>query len=451
MSDTFRRGACPTLSQPMQTGDGLLVRLTPTGTTIPCETFIALCAAARSHGNGIIEITSRGGIQIRGLTESSVTPFAAQIGGIDMQFSEGTPLLCNPLAGIDAREIVDSVALAADLRRAIAAAPFAATLAPKVTVAVDGGGTLHLDAVAADARLRADPTAGAAFLRVAVGGDAASETPLGSVAIQNAVDAVVRILGLISARGRAARARDIVATEGADAFRRAIANLVADRPLPSPRPPSDPVGVHLLGNGRVAIGVGLAFGHADSTALEELMRTAVDVSATGVRTAPGRTLLVVGLAAQNARRLTEEAERLGFVVRGDDPRRRIVACAGAPICAAGQIPTRSLAPKLAGVAALASDGATIVHLSGCPKGCACPRPTALTIVGIDGRAGVVVNGSARDPPLAMMTLDALPGGLSRLEGVVRGLRARDEGAAEALSHLDRAQIARLIRGEATRA
>ena len=451
MSDTLRRGACPTLLHPMQTGDGLLVRLMPTGATIPCEAFVALSAAARSQGNGIIEITSRGSIQIRGLTEASLERFAGGLGGIGVQFSEGTPVLCGPLAGIDARETLDSVAVTMELRRAIAADHCATALAPKVTVAIDGGGTLHLGAVAADARLRADPATGPSFLHVAVGGDAASETPIGAIAIRHVVDAVVRILHVIAARGRAARARDIVATEGADAFRSAIADLLVDLPPPPPRPPTDPVGEHLLGNGCVATGVGLAFGHADSTALGRLARTAADAGATGIRTAPARTLLIVGLTAKSARRLTEEAERLGFIVRGEDPRRRIVACAGAPICAAGQIPARSFAPMLAGVAALASDGTTIVHLSGCPKGCACPRPTALTVVGIDGRAGVVVNGSARDPPLAMMTLDALPAALSRLEEVMRGLRARDDGAAEALSRFDRAHIARLIRGEATRA
>src|SRR5262249_8495219 len=68
----LRRGICPGLSRPMATGDGLLVRLTPTGTTMPCEAFVTLCTAARNCGNGVIEITSRGSIQIRGLTEDSV-------------------------------------------------------------------------------------------------------------------------------------------------------------------------------------------------------------------------------------------------------------------------------------------------------------------------------------------------------------------------------------------
>jgi precorrin-3B synthase len=447
----FRRGACPGLSHPMPAGDGLLVRLMPTGATIPCEAFIALCAAARRHGNGIIEITSRGSVQIRGLSEASVERFAAQLAGIDMEFSEGTPVSCNPLAGVDADEALDSLALAAELRHAIAAAPFAARLAPKVSVGVDGGGgTLHLDAVPADVRLRADPTAGPTCVHIDAGGDAATATSIGAVAIQHAVDAVLRILGAIAARRQAARARDIIATEGADVFRCAIKDLVVDPPLLPLRPPTDPVGVHPLHDGRIASGVGLAFGHANSMALKELARMAANVCATGLRTAPGRALLVIGLTVKDARQLTENAERLGFIVHAEDPRRRIVACAGAPICASGQIPARSFAPKLAGVAAtMASDGATTLHVSGCAKGCACPRSAALTVVGIDGQCGVVVNGSTSDLPLAMLTLEALPGGLSRLADVVRGLQAPDDSAAEVLSRLDRAQMTRLILGEVT--
>ena len=52
------RGACPGLSDPMPTGDGLLVRLTPAGHIDPAA-FVALCALAQQHGNGVMEITPR--------------------------------------------------------------------------------------------------------------------------------------------------------------------------------------------------------------------------------------------------------------------------------------------------------------------------------------------------------------------------------------------------------
>jgi precorrin-3B synthase len=447
MNAPFRRGACPGLSQPMPTGDGLLVRLTSTGATIRPEAFIALCAAGRSCGNGVIEITSRGSIQIRGLTERSVERLGAMIGRIDVPVSEGPPVLCDSLAGLDGEEVLDAGALAAHLRGAIASASFVANLEPKISVAVDGGGTLHLDGVPADVRLRAQASHGRVYLHVSVGGDAAAAQPIGAVATEHAVEAALRMLDVIAA-GRA-RAREIVATGGVGAFCRAIADIRVDLTPPSLRPPADPVGTHALRDDGVVLGFGLAFGHADSTALEELVRAAASAGGTGFRTAPGRALLAIGIGKDCAAHVVDSAERMGFIVHPDDPRRRIVACAGAPICAAAEIPARALAPGLAKCVTMAGRDAPIVHVSGCAKGCACARLAPVTVVGVDGRCGVVLNGSARDRPLAMLTPEALSGALSRLAEAVRRLRVGDESAAEVLSHLDRAQIARLIHGEAT--
>ena len=446
MNAHLRLGLCPGLSQPMATGDGLLVRLAPTGATMSCEAFAALCTAARNCSNGVIEITSRGSIQIRGLTEASVKSFAAAVAEIDLAFGEGPPVLSDPLAGLAPQEAVDASAIAADLRRAVAAAPFTTDIGPKVSVAIDGGGTLHLDAVAADVRMRAQ--ARDACLHVAVGGDAETATPIGAVAAEHAVEAVMRMLRVIAAGGPAARASDIVATNGAAALCSVIADILVDLPPPQRRPAADPLGTHALNDGRLAIGLGLAFGHAHATELEELARAAAESGATGYRTAPGRALLVVGVTEDGAGHLANIAQRLGFIVRADDPRRQVVACAGAPICASAEIPTRALAPSLARVVIAGAD-APMMHLSGCTKGCACPRSAPLTVVGIEGRCGVVVNGSARGEPLVMLTPEALPGALSRCADGVRRLRAADESAAEVLSRLDRAQLMHLLLGEAT--
>ena len=136
-----RRGACPGLSAPMPTGDGLLVRLVPIG-TIPLAAFRTLCAAARTHGNGVMEVTARGSIQVRGLNAASAPRFAAAVAALNIAAEDGIPVHSNPLAGLDAEEILDAGALAADLRHALAERSLPAKLAPKVSVVVDGGGGL---------------------------------------------------------------------------------------------------------------------------------------------------------------------------------------------------------------------------------------------------------------------------------------------------------------------
>ena len=58
--------------------------------------------------------------------------------------------------------------------------------------------------------------------------------------------------------------------------------------------------------------------------------------------------MIVGLTQQAASSLAAAAEALGFIVHADDPRRRVIACAGAPICASANIAARTLAPQIAG-------------------------------------------------------------------------------------------------------
>ena len=136
------RGACPGLSAPLPTGDGLLVRMLPIG-TIPLEDFGTLCGAAREHGNGVVEITTRGSVQIRGLSAESAPRFADAIAALNIAAADGIRVLSNVLAGLDPEEVFDAGALAADLRRALAQASLAARLAPKVSVVVDSGALTH--------------------------------------------------------------------------------------------------------------------------------------------------------------------------------------------------------------------------------------------------------------------------------------------------------------------
>ena len=88
MNAPQRRGACPGLSAPMLTGDGLLVRLSLTD-SIALDALREICAAARRHGNGTIEITTRGSLQVRGLTARSADAFADAVAA---HTTSGVPL-----------------------------------------------------------------------------------------------------------------------------------------------------------------------------------------------------------------------------------------------------------------------------------------------------------------------------------------------------------------------
>jgi precorrin-3B synthase len=373
-----------------------------------------LCAAARAHGNGIIEITARGSVQIRGLSAASVPLFAATIAGLTIAADDGVPVRCSALAGLDPGEILDTGSLAADLRGALAKTSLATRLAPKVSVAIDGGGALTLDELAADVRLRAVATNGDVALSVSVGGDGASAIELGLVEPGDSVETAVRLLEVIAHSGRSARARDMIAAGGTAAFHTAIGDLLIARPLlHHAHQTAETIGVHALRDGTVAFGVGLAFGHADAAALERLGEAARSRGAVGIRAAPGRSLMAIGLTQEAASAFAATAENLGFIVRADDPRRHVIACAGAPICSSAHIAARAMAPRVAELAAPQLSPAFAIHISGCAKGCAYAKSTALTVVGSADGCALIADGSVRDVAFATIATDELPAAIER--------------------------------------
>jgi precorrin-3B synthase len=412
-----RRGICPGLSRPLPTGDGLLVRMLPIG-TIALDAFSKLCAGARRHGNGIIEITARGSIQVRGLSADSAPQFAADIADLGIAAADSVPILCNPLAGLDPTELFDATAFAAALRRALSQLSLADRLDPKVSIVIDACAPLNLAGVAADIRVHGQLHDSGTVFRLAVGGDEASAFDLGTVAFHHCVEAIARLL-LILAQRRA-RARDIVAVEGLGSFDEALAfarggslsqrNREAGKRItgrPS-RQASDAIGQHALRDGSLACGIGLAFGHAEASALEKLAAAAAAAGARGLRTAPNRSLLAIGLTRETVVDFVASAAQHGFVTQAEDPRRHVIACAGAPLCASAHIAARTIAPRLAEAAAAHLCAGLTIHVSGCAKGCAHSGAASLTLVGTPQDCALIANGSGRDAAFMTAPLDQLP-------------------------------------------
>lgn len=354
----LRRGACPTLAAPMASGDGLLARLVVAELT-PAQ-LGGLARAAAAFGNGVIEITARGSAQLRGLTAASAPELAAALGAVGIAVPAGPPVVTGPLAGLDPEEIADPRPLAAALRG------HAGRLAPKVCVVVDGGGALTLDGLAADLRLRADPEGWPEGWTVW-----ADRALLGRFDAAGAVAAGRALLDRLSRTG--GRARDL--------------GLAPAQAAPAGPAPAA-IGRFTL-VGAVARGVAPAFGQTDAAALGALAEAADGAS--GVRPAPGRALVFVGLSEERDARLLAAARALGFVTEPDDPRLGIAACAGAPACAAAFLPARAIAARLAGIARPA--GATL-HVSGCAKRCAQPAGPAITLLGTPEGAVVTAEGLA---------------------------------------------------------
>jgi precorrin-3B synthase len=358
-----RRGACPTLRTPMQTGDGLLARIRVGGARLGPHQLAELARLAAEHGNGLVEITARGNLQVRGLTATSAAPFAEAVTAL-FSIEAGLVVDISPLAGNDPCELADPRPLAKAIRDG--AATWAERLGPKVSVVIDSSGQVPLGALKADIRLVALPDQ---LWAITLGGGKPQQ-----VDADGAVATALALLGALAAMGPDARATDLFPASG--------------------EPASLPVLDGATGRLRLLHGhstpIALPFGSARSTDLVALCEAAMAAGIETLRLAPGHTLLL-----DNApETLTEVAATLGFITRPDDPRRRTSACIGNQGCASGHIPARQIASSLA--AHLLPD--RHLHVSGCPKGCAHPRRAEVTLVGRPDGIGLVIHGRAGDTP-----------------------------------------------------
>ena len=443
MNAFSRRGACPALSAPMQTGDGLLVRLNPVTGGLAPNLLIRLGESALRHGNGIMEVTARGSLQIRGLTTESARLLAAEVDALGIAVRSGVPVEIGPLAGIDPQETADPRPLAELVAVAIEEAGLAGRLGPKVSVIVDGGGQLTMDAVTADVRLSAVRTTFGVQWSVAVAGGAGSAKPLTTVDADAARDVAVAALRMVAEKGREAHTRDL--------SERQLASLAGwhSFALPSVRTGigavdghRSPIGLFNLGTTQ-ALGIALPFGSMPAQNLIELAAQAVNLGATEIRLAPGRALLFLGLSAPSS--LQSSAATLGFVTSPTDPRTRIAACPGTPACASGRIATRAMAETIATESPELFDTSLTLHISGCAKGCAHPGTAALTLVGDENGAGLVVDGTAKALPAGYRPGYDAARGVAAIAAAVRRERHQGETAAVCLTRLGAVGIAELYR------
>lgn len=427
----MRRGACPSLATPMVTGDGLLVRLRPAKPGFALRELIAMAEAAEVCGNGILEVTARGSLQIRGLRAETVSLLAMKIAEVGIEITEGLAIETPPLAGLDPSEIVNPLPLAAQLRATVAACEPRLALAPKLSITVDGGGHLHLGEITADIRLRAVRIGRKTLWLLALAGTEATSRRIALLDELAVVPAVMTILETLAAMGDSARARDIDAA----ALRASLVSMADVDAVERVEPAPNSSGIHDLGADRTALGVGLSFGQIRSHELRIFLEALEIFGATEIRLAPDHALMVLGIAPD--RIAAAQALALGHGMRAfpGDPRNHIAACAGIAACASALIDTRAVAQQVIEAAPSLLDGSLTVHVSGCAKGCAKPSASALTITAAPMGYGLVVNGPASAAPNAYIEEKTIRSAMERLEALVRQRKRAGESARSCLTRL----------------
>ncbi|WBV43431.1 precorrin-3B synthase [Pseudoroseomonas cervicalis] len=374
------KGWCPNLYAPMDTGDGVLLRVKPFGGRLSVAQARALAAIAP----GAIELTNRANLQLRGASAESAPALAqalvaAGLADADPGREARRNLIASPLLGDDPT----IPAAAPGWRDALAGVlDSAGTLPGKFGLVLEADGVLPLAGVEGDITLRLAAD-GTAWLRL-------QEAPWQARGAKP--EQVAALVEAFRASG-AKRMRGAVAQLGAAALF-AAAGLV-----PEPAPAAAPAAPEVLGfhpypgGARGGFGLMPEFGVLDGAGLHALADLAERFGDGTLRLTPWRAVLLGGVRQPVAL----AAAAMGWVTDPADPRRRIVACPGSEGCASGLAPVRRDARALLAQGAVPARG--LLHLSGCAKGCAHPAPAAAVLVAERDGYALLRQARAGDTPL----------------------------------------------------
>ena len=356
MSGFVVKGWCPDAWHPMAAGDGLIVRVRPRLGRLDRAQAAGLCEAARTFGNGLIDMTSRANLQIRGVRESAWHSLVERL--VQLGLTDADPTLearRSILAAPQWQPGDDTVRIARDLGARLDELP---VLPGKTGFAIDAGNVPELLGEAGDFRIERGAHGG--LILRADGRATGAAVPHGEE-----VDRLIALAHWFATSGGAAAGR--MARHRAELPGWARGSIAPAAPAPR------------LAPGAFSRGAawGLPFGQIGAETLAALV---ADPKVPALRLTPWRIVLAEGALPAAAEGLIDDPA---------DPLLRADACPGAPLCPQASVETRALARRIA------PHVQGRLHVSGCAKHCAAPRHAGVTLTGRDGRYDLSGHGPER--------------------------------------------------------
>ncbi|MCP1756773.1 precorrin-3B synthase [Bradyrhizobium elkanii] len=367
MSAVAVKGWCPGALRPMRSGDGLVVRIRPRAGRLDAAQAAGIAELAARYGNGLIDLTSRANLQIRGVSDEGYPPLVdglAELGLLDADSNAEAQrnILVTPFwtAADETRS------LATELEQGLASASL--DLPTKFGFAIDDGNARMLAGASADIRIERDRSGG---LLVRADGAQRGLSVRRSEVVQAALALAEWFVASGGVRGEKRRMAAHLAG-GASVPETLCGDAEPLVRSADPAPGLYPAGAM----------VGVVFGQMPHQALGDLAGCAQ-----ALRMTPWRMMLVEGMR--------EMPGGVDLVTDAGDPRLRVVACSGAPRCGEAHADTRVLASAL--TRHIPPDAR--LHVSGCAKGCAHSGSADVTLVATDDGFDLIRRGTTRDAPV----------------------------------------------------
>ncbi|WP_246183968.1 precorrin-3B synthase [Pandoraea anhela] len=419
---SLRPSACPALGRIVASRDGGLCRVKLPGGRLSAAQAIAIADAAQTFASGVVELTNRANLQLRGVRDGAQAALTQQLldAGLGPRVQHTADardgahtladaqdlarqtaiaddvrnLMLSATAGCDAGALYDTTSLAGPILSRLENEPRFAALSPKFSVLLDGGE--HLAALDHPHDVWLSPmTAGAGEESMFAFGLAGHPTshPGGAIAAVRAGDVPALVHALLNtfldlATHDHRRMRDLLGARRADD--------VADRAAASAgvalhrnaavndwrRTPANPLrrfGAWPQRNaGMWHVGAQAPLGRIDAPTLRAVAQLCRSSAPDGFRVTPWQGLLIPDVAGPDVPRIERALDRLGMIRSPQAPLGRMIACAGSTGCARALADTKADARELAA----RLQAGVEVHLSGCIRSCAAAHRAPWTLLAV---------------------------------------------------------------------
>ena len=366
----LRADACPGALQTHPAADGALARVRVPGGALTSAQLLDLAAAARELGDGALELTSRGNVQLRGLRAGSEAELGERLAASGLLPSATHETARNVLASVLSGRsggLLDVRSWVPAFDAGLCADPALAALPGRFLAAFDDGRG-DVAGLGADVGLLALDSGTVALLLAGV--DSGLRTgPDGAVAL--ALAATRAFLAVRAEQGGTAwRIADLT-----DGRARVAALLGGGAATPQPVPPAPttgPAGAVRQSDGRTALVAVVPLGRLTADQADLLAET----SGGELQLTPWRSVVVPDLADAAALPLLAAA---GLELDPDSPWLRVTACAGRPGCAKSLADVRSDVVRAVTAGTLPAGGAR-QHWVGCERRCGRPAGEVVDVV-----------------------------------------------------------------------
>ena len=375
--------------------DAFMARLRIPGGVLKSYQLRELARAAKDVTSGYIQITTRANLQMRLIQPKDAPEFLSRIQGCGLHTRGAGAdnirnITCNPTAGVDPKELIDTLPFAREIGHQIINNREFYNLPRKFNVAFDGGGLIGSVEDTNDLGARAVKVGDEVFFRIAVGGATGHKSFARDIGVLvepgKIVGVLLAMVRVYIAKGdrtdrKRARLKHLLEKMSFEEYlleTEALLGYQLNRSaegIDTPRAefahshvgtyPQKQDGLHY-------IGAGVPVGQITAKQLERLADLADHFGSGEVRLTVWQNFILPNIPTAFVQTVSKSLVQMGFTIKSSPVSSGVIACTGSRYCKFAQADTKGHALALIKYLEkrVPLDQPVNIHFTGCPNSCA---------------------------------------------------------------------------------